>query len=89
MKRSEFIKEFARKGNISQKDARELLNIAEDIVLEQMQTEDGVFPFSGVKFYTMHIKEKESRLPNGTYVHVDEHYIPKVEFGLKFKRTVR
>lgn len=89
MKRSDFVKEFAKKSNITQKDARELMEIAGDIILEHMQDEEGVIPFNGVKFFTVHKDEGESRLPNGTFVHVPDHHIPKVEFGAKFKKGVR
>ena len=88
MNRSNFVKEFAKRGNITQRDAKELMDIIEDMILEYMQNKEGVKPFNGLKFYVIDIEEGNKRLPNGNFVYVPAHHIPKIEFGTKFKKGV-
>ena len=62
MKKSDFIREVAKRSEITIKDTTEVLKIVGDAIVEYMKDEDGVTPFSGIKFATKSFGVKKRRL---------------------------
>ena len=86
MKKIDFIKLFAEKANITQKDAREISAAYWDAIFEAMKDEDGVSPVQGVKFVTVHKDSRTARNPlTGESIVVPEKDVPKVKFGASVK----
>lgn len=86
MKKNDFIKLFAEKANITQKDAREISASYWDAIFEAMRDEEGVCPIQGVKFMTVHKDARTARNPlTGETIAVPEKDVPKVKFGTSVK----
>lgn len=89
MKKNDVIKKFATTANITQKDARELIDILGDIVMDGMMDEDGVTPFNGIRFYTVHKDARVGRNPStGAAVDIPSKYYPKVKFSTKVSEFI-
>ena len=86
MKKSDFIREVAKRSEMTIKDTTEVLKIVGDAIVEYMKDEDGVTPFSGIKFATNYRDAYTARNPqNGEPISVAAHYQPKVKFGRAVK----
>lgn len=86
MKKVDFIKTFAEKARLSQKDAKEILEIAGAEIVEHMHDEDGVSPFAGMKFTCTYVEERQGRNPKtGETIVIPGRYQPKVKFGTPVK----
>lgn len=89
MKKSEFIKKFAKEADLSQKDAKEILAILGKVVVECMKDEDGVTPFTGMKFISEYREPHIARNPStGETINVAGKYRPKVKFGATVKEAL-
>ena len=89
MKKTDFIKEFAKNAKLTQKDAREIAQVMGDMIIEHMRDEDGVTPFTGIKFVSVHKEAKTVRNPrNGEMVDVPAKYAPRAKFGKIVKYTI-
>lgn len=86
MKKAEFIKMFAEKANMSQKDTKEILTVFGEVLVEAMKDEDGISPFPGMKFIAEYKEPHVARNPaTGETVQVAGKYRPKVKFGAVVK----
>jgi len=82
MKKDVFIREFAKRANLTQKDAREVVVALFDTIFEAMKDEDGVSPVQGVKFMTTHRDARTARNPQtGEAIAVAAKDVPKVKFS--------
>ena len=89
MKKLDFVKLCAAKCNLSQKDMKEVLVGVGEAIVEAMKTEDGVTPFAGMKFYTVHKDARTGRNPqNGEPLVIPAKEAPKVKFGASVKEAV-
>ena len=89
MKKSDFIKMCAAKANLSQRDMKEVLVAVGEAIVEAMKDEDGVAPFTGMKFYTEFKESHEGRNPmTGEAITIPAKYRPKVRFGAAVKDFV-
>lgn len=89
MKRTEFIKEFAEKSSLTQKDTREVLKALQDVVYTHMKDEDGVPLFEGLKLSAVHKDAKTARNPRtGESINVPAKWTPKARFGKAAKDAV-
>ncbi len=89
MNRSEFIKVFAERANLTQKDAREVTKAMFEVITENMKSEGGVSPAEGYRFYTVHKEAREARNPQtGEMIPVPEKDVPKVKFSQSFKAAI-
>ena len=87
---SEFVKQVSKKTGYAQKDVKEVLNVASDIALENMQDGTAVSVFSGVTFEPRFIAEATRRNPRtGESVLVAAHKKPKAKFGAKYKEALK
>ena len=84
------IKEFARESNISQKDARMLLGVLEEIVLKHAREEGGVKLFSsGLTIGAKYSEQRNGRNPStGESMIIPAKYRPVARFGKAFKEAV-
>ena len=86
MTKNEFMKACAVKSGLTQKDMKEVLEIIGDMIVVNMKTEDGVTPFTGMKFVAEYKDPHVARNPlNGQQVNVPGKYRPKVKFGVAVK----
>lgn len=89
MKKLDFVKLCAAKCNLSQKDMKEVLVGVGEAIVEAMKTEDGVTPFAGMKFYTVHKDARTGRNPQtGEAIAIPAKDAPKVRFGVAVKEAV-
>lgn len=89
MKRSEFVKVCAEKSGLSQKDMKEVLEVVGNVILDNMKDEDGVTPFSGIKFASVYRAARVGHNPaTGEAVNIPGKYQPKVKFGTRVKETL-
>lgn len=87
MNKSDFIKEFAKNANLTQKDAREVTDAMFSTLFECMKNDEaGVTPITGVKFMTHHMEARNRRNPQtGEIVLVPAKDVPKVKFSNTIK----
>ena len=86
MTKLEFIKKFAEKAGLTQKDAKEVTAALFAVIFEGMKDEDGVTPIPGVKFMTRHKEAGHARNPRtGEAITVPAKDVPKVKFGVAVK----
>lgn len=83
---SELIREFATKGDLTLKDARELIDVLEDIVIKHMRDEGGVKLFNGLTLSSRFVDEHPGHNPsNGEPITIAAKYQPVAKFGKSFK----
>lgn len=86
MTHQDFIKEVAIRTNKTQKDVRETIGAMRDVVLDHMKDDDGVAPFSAIKFIADYKEARIARNPQtGEAVNVPAKYAPKAKFGKAVK----
>ena len=89
MKKTEFVKMCAEKAGLSQRDMREVLDIVGECISVAMKDDDGVSPFTGIKFYTEFKESRTARNPRtGEIIQVEAKYRPKARFGIAIKEAV-
>ena len=89
MKKVDFIKMCAAKANLSQKDMKEVLVAVGEAIVEAMKDEDGVSPFTGMKFSAEYKEPHDGRNPlTGESIRVPGKYRPKVKFGAYVKNAI-
>lgn len=86
MTKYEFIKIFAKKANLTQKDAKEVNDAYWDAVAECMKNDRTVTLTNGVKGELTHRNEHNGRNPlTGEPIVIPEKDIPKIKLGKTFK----
>ena len=89
MDKQSFIKKCAERAGLSQKDMREVLTVVGDCIVECMKDEDGITPFSGMKFVSVLKEARIARNPRtGEDVEVPAKYMPKIRFGAHVKTAL-
>jgi DNA-binding protein HU-beta len=90
MTRLEFIKEFAETGNMTQKMARETLEVLQDVVFSHVAKGDDVKLFEGVVFTSADRSPRSGRNPQtGETIVIPARRVPKVKFGKAVKDLFR
>lgn len=86
MTKYEFIKIFAKKANLTQKDAKEVNDAYWDAVAECMKSDKTVTLTNGVKGELTHRNERNGRNPlTGESIVIPEKDIPRIKLGKTFK----
>lgn len=86
MTKHDFIKKFAEKANLTQKDAREVNEAFWETIVEAMKDEEGIAPIMGVRFWVTHRDARMGRNPQtGEPITIPAKNIPKVKFSASFK----
>lgn len=89
MKKYEFVREFASQAGITQKKAREFLDIISDIVVDHIKDDDGISPFDGVRFKAVYRNGRNARNPHTGETFVTEpKYAPRAKFSKIFKDSI-
>ena len=89
MKKNEFIDKFAVDAGISKKDAREFLDVIQNIIYAHVTDDDGVKPFDGITLGRSWTNDKMGRNPQtGEAMLVPGHYKPVAKFGKLAKESV-
>ena len=63
MKKNEFIAECAQKSGLTKKDTREVLDIFFSVIVDHMKDEDGISPYTGIKFHANYKEAYEGHMP--------------------------
>lgn len=88
MKKIDFIKEFAEKAGLTQKDTREVLKVLQDVCYSHLKDEDGVQIFDGLKLTAVHKDAKTARNPKtGETINVPAKWSPRAKFGKAAKEA--
>jgi len=90
MKKVDFYKEFKEKAGLnSNVEAKRLLDILGDLIVEHLRDEDGISPFMGIKFKSIFQDARTRRNPRtGGTIDVPPKYVPKVKFGDCVRRAI-
>ena len=89
MTKMEFVKELAEKVGITQKLAKAIIDAEASIITSHMTDEDGITPFSGMKFSAVYKEGYTGRNPStGEPVAVAAKYMPRVKFGKSVKEAI-
>lgn len=89
MNKVDFISEVAKRAEMSKRDIKEILEIEQAVVLENIKDEDVKF-FDGLTLTVSHRGARDGRNPRtGEVVHIPERDTPKAKFGKIFKDAVR
>ena len=89
MKKNEFVAECAQKSGLTKKDTKEVLDIFFGVIVEHMKDEDGVSPYTGIKFHAVHRDERDGHIPGSLEkITIPAMYTPKVRFGKTVKDAV-
>lgn len=89
MTRYDFIRELALRSNITQSNARTIAKNMGEIIAEHINDEDGISPFTGIKFYSSYKEERQMRNPiTKTISTVKPKYYPRVKFSAVFKNLI-
>ena len=89
MKKNDFINEFAVNAGISKKDAREFMDVIQNLIYSHMIDEDGVKPFDGITIGRSWTNDRMGRNPQtGEPMLVPGHYKPIAKFGKVVKESV-
>jgi len=84
-----YIKAFATKAGLSQKDAKEVLVAAREVVLENIKDEDGVSIFRDLKLKADYKESRTGRNPRtGEAIDIPAKYQPRAKFANGFKEAV-
>lgn len=88
MTRSEFVREVARRSNITLKDCKSIISAVEDTIYANIVDGD-VRAFDGITFTAVEQAARQSRNPKtGEVVDVAAKMRPKCKFGKKAKEVV-
>ena len=89
MKKNEFIAECAQKSGLTKKDTREVLDIFFSVIVDHMKDEDGISPYTVIKFHANYKEAYEGHMPgSGEKIMVPGMYMPKVKFSKKLRDTI-
>lgn len=90
MLRSDFIKEVKERAGITNtKEAKFIVDSIGNIIIEHMSDEDGISPWTGMKFYSVYKESYIGRNPaTGGDIEVPAKFMPKVKFGKSVKLAV-
>ena len=89
MTRKDFLKEFAEKAGLTNKDAKAVVEVLEEMTLDHMKDPGGFSPIKGLTLSVVHKEAHTARNPmTGGTVDVPEKYIPKARFGKRIKEGI-
>ena len=90
MNKAEFIKAVAEKAEITQKATKEILEVMQEVVYEEMKKGEEVKVFDSITLMGKMVPERECRNPqDGTTIVVPEHLAPKAKFGTGIKNFLK
>lgn len=90
MKRTEFIKEVATKGDMTQKSVKEILEVMQEVAYAEMAAGGEVKIFDSVTLVGKEVAERTARNPQtGESVVVPKHLAPKAKFGTGIKNLLK
>ena len=86
MNKQEFIKAVAEKAEITQKATKEVLEVMQEVVYEEMKKGEEVKVMDSVTLMGKMVPQRVARNPqDGTELIVPEHLAPKAKFGKGIK----
>ncbi len=90
MKKIDLIREFKERANLkNMNDAREIIDALGAVIFDHIKDEDGVTPWSGVKFCATYRDARVGRNPKtGEPVNIEAKYKPCVKFGKAAKEAI-
>lgn len=89
MKRNELIREVANRSGYTQKAVKDVLQIFEDVVFENIRNEGGIRVFDGLTLDAVFKEAHEGRNPaTGEIIMVPAKYLPHAKFGKNIKEAV-
>ena len=89
MTKSEFIKEYAKRNNITQKLSKEYIETLQDILFEHINDEDGIKIVDGLTLMRSYRDGRHGRNPKtGETIEIEGKYIPRAKFGKLMKEAV-
>lgn len=89
MKKVDFIREVAAKGNFTQADTKEFLSALQSVVYEHIKDADGVRIIDGVTLCTVERNPRMGRNPQtGEVISIPGKVVPKCKFGKSIKEVV-
>ena len=88
MKKSDFIKAVAERGDFTQKSVKAILDVMQSVAYEAVK-DDEVPIFNGLTIYTTVRDARVGRNPRtGESVDIPEKRVPKAKIGRAFKNAV-
>ena len=90
MNRTEFIKAVAEKAEMTQKATKEILEVMQEVVYDEMKKGEEVKVFDSVTLMGKNVPERTARNPQtGEEIIVPEHLAPKAKFGTGIKNFLK
>ena len=86
--RSDFVREVAKRANITIKDAKSIMSAVEDTIYAHMK-DDEVRAFDGITFKAVERSARTMKNPRtGEIIDVEAKLTPRCKFGRKAKQVV-
>ena len=90
MKRTDFVKAVAEKAGMTQKAAKEILDVMQEVVYAEMKNGEEVKLFDSVTLIGKEVPERTARNPQtGETIVVPKHLAPKAKFGTGIKALLK
>ena len=90
MTRTEYIKAVAEKAEITQKSAKEILEVMQEVAYTEMKIGEEVKIFDSVTLVGKMVPQRTARNPQtGAEIIVPEHLAPKAKFGTGIKNFLK
>ena len=90
MNKGDFVKAVAAKTGVTIKDAKLILDGAEEVVFDALETEEEVRPFNLLKISRILRDERIARNPaTGETMTVPPKFVPKAQFSKGFKDFIK
>lgn len=90
MTRTEYIKAVAEKAEITQKSAKEILEVMQEVAYAEMKKGEEVKIFDSVTLAGKLVPQRTARNPQtGAEIIVPEHLAPKAKFGTGIKNLLK
>lgn len=90
MTRTEFIKAVAENAEMTQKAVKEILEVMQEVVYDEMAKGEEVKIFDSVTLLGKEVPEREARNPQtGDVIVVPAHLAPKAKFGTGIKNFLK
>ena len=90
MNRTEFVKAVAERAEMTQKAVKEMLDVMQEVVYEEMANGEEVKIFDSVTLLGKEVPERTARNPQtGAEIVVPKHLAPKAKFGTGIKNILK
>lgn len=90
MNKAGFIKVIAEKTGMTQKAVKEILDVMQEVVYEEMKKGEEVKIMDSITLMGKVVPQRECRNPqDGTTIVVGEHLAPKAKFGSGIKNFLK